>query len=778
MSEDTLKWSASFAIAPTLRTVKLQGDKLLLPPSALEQLLAAAPTVVSDPLHPVTSTFDPFNPYTFAAERQARSQFQERSQVLPHPLTFRLVNPENGRVTYAGIREFSAEDGEVVLSESLRESLGVKPTPVPSREPSPENDEDTEMANGETALAIEKSFGRITVVAKQLAKGTYVKLRPLEAGYDPADWKSLLEQYLRSNYTTLTNQEVLVVLGGRGIGGKKDEFRFLVDGFKPEGEAICIVDTDLEVDIEPLNEEQARETLKRIVAKSQRAPGTDQGSSVGGRLDFLKSQSGQVLDGDYVDFEVPSWDRTQGIEIELSGVDEVEEVDLYVSPHAPRQRAHPREDEYTFADTSSRYPKRMRIQPTNVELGDAEALWVSIHAYKSSESVEENAPSPKQFTIRVIPFDPSNDRATEETSAADEAHNAGDVQCKNCSQWVPERTLMLHENFCLRNNILCPQGCGQVFQKLSPEYQNHWHCPHDTSYGNTPVGLEKHNHQSHTPQTCANCDRTYSSLKTLASHRTSVCPGKLILCQFCHLEVPQEGDPDSPNPEAMLANLTPHELIDGGRTTECHLCNKIVRLRDMRVHLANHEHEKKNRPSPRICRNLLCGRTLDGTSHSGDTRAGTRIGNGPGNDIGLCSNCFGPLYVSMYDPEKKALRRRVERRYLQQLVTGCGKSFCKNMYCKNGRKNTGIEGNVTMKDALPMVKPFLEGLMGEDTPLHFCVDEGSQKKRGVAEMLAAERDLKGRSYGFEWCVAALEAEGGDIDKARTWLKGWAPVVAP
>lgn len=100
------------------------------------------------------------------------------------------------------------------------------------------------------------------------------------------------------------------------------------------------------------------------------------------------------------------------------------------------------------------------------------------------------------------------------------------------------------------------------------------------------------------------------------------------------------------------------------------------------------------------------------------------------------------------------------------------------MYCKNGRKNTGIEGNVTMKDALPMVKPFLEGLMGEDTPLHFCVDEGSQKKRGVAEMLAAERDLKGRSYGFEWCVAALEAEGGDIDKARTWLKGWAPVVAP
>ncbi|QDS75449.1 hypothetical protein FKW77_004057 [Venturia effusa] len=779
MSEDTLKWSASFAIAPTSTTVKLQGDKLLLPPSALEQLLAAAPTVVSDPLHPVTSTFDPFNPYTFAAERQARSQFQERSQVLPHPLTFRLVNPDNGRVTYAGIREFSAEEGEVVLSEALRESLGVKHTPAQSGKPSPVRDEDTYMANDEPGLAIEKSFGRVTVVAKQLAKGTYVKLRPLEAGYDSADWKSLLEQYLRSNYTTLTNQEVLVVPGGRGMGGKKDEFRFLVDGFKPEGEAICIVDTDLEVDIEPLNEEQARETLKRIVAKSQRAAGTDQGSSVGGILDYLKSSSGQVLDGDYVDFEISSWDRTQGIEIELSGVNEDEEVDLYVSPHAPRQRAHPREDEYTFADTSSRYPKRIRIQPTNVELEGAEALWVSVHAYKSVESDGNSVPSPKQFTLRAVPFDSHSPSPKDEAPVVDETPSPGDVQCKNCLQWVPGRTLMLHENFCLRNNILCPQGCGQVFQKRSTEYQNHWHCPHDSSYGNTTLGLQKHTHQSHTPQTCANCDRTYSSLKTLASHRTSVCPGKLILCQFCHLEVPQEGDPDSPNPEAMLANLTPHELIDGGRTTECHLCNKIVRLRDMRVHLANHEHEKKNRPPPRLCRNLLCGRTLDGTSHGGDTRAGTRMGNGPGNSINLCSTCFGPLYVSMYDPENKALRRRVERRYLQQLVTGCGKPFCKNPHCKNGRKNTGVEGSVTMKDALPMVKPFLEGLMGEGTtPLHFCVDEGSQKRRGLAELLAAERDWKGQSYGFEWCVAALEAEGGDLDRARAWLKGWAPVVGP
>jgi hypothetical protein len=401
---------------------------------------------------------------------------------------------------------------------------------------------------------------------------------------------------------------------------------------------------------------------------------------------------------------------------------------------------------------------------------------VSVRAYSDAEDIQDDSASrgpPKSFSIRVIPFDPS---AGEDVSqSSNSPPNPEDVQCKNCHQWVPQRTLILHENFCLRNNILCPKGCDQVFQKRSEAWQDHWHCPHDSAYGNTPLSKSQHDHMSHTPQTCPSCDRSYSSITALATHRTSICPGKIILCQFCHLEVPQEGDPDEPNHEAMLSGLTPHELADGGRTTECHLCDKIVRLRDMRVHLANHELEKNNRPEPRLCRNVLCGRTLDGTSHNGDTRAGTRMGNGPGNDVGLCNTCFGPLYVAMYDPESKALRRRIERRYLTQLVTGCGKKWCKNEFCKTGRQNLGIEGTVTMKDALPMIKPHLEGLNNSALPLHFCTDEGSQRRKGLAELMAAETGLKGEIYSLEWCTAALEAEAGDLDKARAWLKGWAPM---
>ncbi|KAJ8104635.1 hypothetical protein OPT61_g10652 [Boeremia exigua] len=426
-----LQWSAQFALAPHTRSTQLPGDKILLPPSALEQLLAAAPVVTFDSDRPHITSFDPFNPYTHAAERQARAQFQDRHQQLPHPLTFRLVNPDNGRVVHAGIREFSAEEGQIVLSSFLRDALGIAAGSVESSRgtsPNGHNGSDVAMGDGEPVNGAAST--NITVHAKQLPKGTFVKLRPLEAGYDPEDWKSLLEEHLRSNFTTLTNGEVLVVYGGRGPGGKREEFRFLVDGFKPEGDGICVVDTDLEVDIEALNEEQARETLKSIVAKRQKAPGTNEGSSVGGPIDIFKGKDAQVLEGEFVDFELASWDRSQGLEITLSGVDEEEEVDLYISPYSTQQRVRPRDDEHVFADTSSHFPKRIRIQPTNAELDGAEALWISVHAYPS----ESASSTPKPFHLKVSVFDPKAETTTEKGDTDDASHGADEETPQSVSK--------------------------------------------------------------------------------------------------------------------------------------------------------------------------------------------------------------------------------------------------------------------------------------------------------------------------------------------------------
>jgi Ubiquitin fusion degradation protein UFD1/Amino-terminal Zinc-binding domain of ubiquitin ligase E3A len=741
-----LKWSASLSVSPN-PPANLTGDKILLPASALEALLAAAPLTDSPPdTHARPWTF---NPHTYPASRL----IPERNPTLPHPLTFRLVNPLNGRIVFAGIREFSAEEGHVVVSEGLRRALGLE-----NADNTPRQDV---AVNGDA-----REGSKISVIAKQLPKGTFVKLRPLEAGYDSDDWKALLEQHLRNNYTTLTKGDVLIIPGGSGNTSSDENFRFLVDEFRPDSDGICIVDTDLEVDIEALNEEQARETVKKRAAKLK--PGTSKGSSTGGTIDLFQAVEGHVLAGEYVDYELSSWDRSQGLEIELTSIDEGQDIDLFVSPFSPRQRAKPRENHYVFAQFDGLNPKRIQVQHTNAVLEDAESIRIAIHSYLPSNIPPSSTPI--SYTLRVNPLDSTKAPQTATT------HNLDEVQCKNCRQWVPARTLILHENFCYRNNILCPHGCEQVFQKSSSAWKDHWHCPHDSAWGNTSHSQSKHNAYVHTRTTCPDCGRGYSSLATLSTHRTGLCPSKLILCRFCHLTVPQEGDPDSPDPAASLSGLTPHELADGARTTDCHLCGKIVRLRDMRAHLAHHELSKSSRLPPRICANKLCGFSRDGTAKSGDTRV-SRKGTDAEHDLGLCPRCFGPLYVSLHDPDGKALRRRAERRYLTQLVTGCGKSWCTNDMCRTGRANLGMpEQGRNIKEALPLVKPVVDALTAaaavpgaETVPLKFCVDEACQRNRTIAEFLAAEG-----VYALEWCVGAVEAAGGELGGTREWLGNWAP----
>ena len=506
------------------------------------------------------------------------------------------------------------------------------------------------------------------------------------------------------------------------------------------------------------------------------------GNSAGGGILIGQRIPGRVLTGEYVDYAIEEWDRSHGLEVELEAEDPDLAFDLFVSPAGPKQRARPREEEYLFGDVSATSAKRIKIEHTNTSLEDAEALWISVRGCH----VDENTSAPMSYFVEINST--SDNKTSELDPPLDEstAAHRDDVRCKNCNQWVPQRTMILHENFCLRNNVVCPQ-CSRVFQKSSYSWQNHWHCPRDAAYGFSSSQREHHDAHFHIPQTCRDCNYEAANMRDLAHHRTTTCPAKLILCQFCHLIVPQQGpdDPDPSTPEVILSGLNPHELADGARTTECHLCAKIVRLRDMSTHLRHHDLQRLSRIKPRLCRNVNCGRTIDHVAKNGEVRQQ----QSPSNDLGICETCFGPLYVSMYDPDGKALRRRVERKYLTQLLTGCGQRWCGNEYCRTARagKGVGDEGKVTSKEALVMVKPLLEGLTRHGgSQVYFCTDESSQRRRSLAELIAAEagreefaRKGKGKEsesggYELEWCTAALDAEGGDLDRARQWLKDYAP----
>ncbi|KAM9874577.1 ubiquitin fusion degradation protein [Verticillium dahliae] len=746
----SITWSASFSVVPPARSAPkdLRGDKILLPQSALEHLLAAS----RSPSHPnqtFSSSRDPFNPY---ATHQS-GPYHETSQ-LPNPLTFRLVNPINGNAVHAGIREFSAEEGQVALGPYLMEALGIDSSMFASES---DIDSDAHATSDQS-----KAYPRITIHAKHLPKGTYVRLRPLEAGYNPDDWKSLLERQLRQSFTTLTKDAVLAVRGVKG-----EQFQFLIDKFSPEGDGICVVDTDLEVDIEALNEEQARETLRQIMAQEE--TGSANGSSKGGTLDMWKPIDGQVVPGQYVDFQLPSWNRSAPLIIELSGMSNPDSLDLFVSPKSSRQRALPRDLEHVFGEISVARSgmKTIILNPTNVELEDADQLLIAVHGYPNSVS---SGSATLSFTLRARSAAVVSDPPSTTSGDSSTSHSLDDEQCQNCRQWVPSRTILLHQNFCRRNNVICPR-CKSVFKKGSPEWEAHWHCEFDDEFGDTAASKAKHDAQRHSECQCSSCGMTVPSLVELALHRTSVCPGKLILCRFCHLEVPQEGDPLSPSAEVILSGLSAHEVADGARTTECHLCNKIVRMRDMSAHMKHHELDKVSRRKPDVCRNANCGRTLHGVGPLGAVGAGTTMGQGPSNDIGLCSLCFGPLYVSMHDPRGKALRRRIERRYLSQMMTGCGKSWCANQWCKTGRANAALEAKAASAQAvLPLVKPLVENVPLLDEPLFFCVDERNQTSRKLATVLASDN-----VWEQEWCIAACEAAAGDLGKAREWLHDWAPM---
>lgn len=721
-AEPPLRWSASFSLLPeeAVRSINLSGDKIILPQSALEQLLAANEASTATTTSRYGHGFQ--HPFSVANGNNQRQ--------LPNPLIFRLVNPKNKTEVYAGIREFSAPDDTVGLSPYLQTALGIG------------SEDSSEVAE-------------IQVHAAVLPKGTFARLRPLEAGYNPDDWKPLLERQLRHNFTSLTKDTQLIVNGVHG-----ERYQLLVDKLSPEGPGVCVVDTDLEVDVEALNEDQARETMQHLINS---ANGQGSKNATGGELNIWKDAEFAIVAGSYVDFALPSWDRSQFITFTLSNIPESVNVDLFISPKSSRQRAFPRITEHVFGnfDEAIDGSKIISISPTNIELENAEALLVSVY------SETENTAGPVQLKLRASIG--SQVRPEESNSSNEQTYGPEEAQCANCQKWLQKQKMVLHEAFCRRNNVLCRQ-CQKVFQKGSHEWEAHWHCEHDAAHGASAASKERHNYIYHADVSCPGCPFTTNSMPDLARHRTTTCPAKIILCQFCHLEVPQEGDPFQVSPEVALSGLTAHELADGSRTTECHLCNKIVRLRDMETHMKHHEMDKVGKSLPRLCRNANCGRTQYGVGSRGQVLTQMAQDNPQRNDLNLCAVCFGPLYVSMHDPEGKALRRRIERRYLGQLMTGCGKSYCRNEWCKTGRSNQGrdVLGS-SSKDALSATKPLMLALADLSEPVYFCVDEASQRQRNVAEMLAAEK-----AWDFEWCIAAAEAEKGQVTGMRDWLQAWAP----
>ncbi|CAH1758123.1 23751_t:CDS:2 [Entrophospora sp. SA101] len=173
----------------------LEGDKLLLPPFVLEEILRAGSGSKSD---------------GFAIATHDRDDSDFSNTHLPYPIVFQIFNPKTRLITHGGVKEFNSADEKAYLPPWMYDSLSLK--------------------EGE----------EVTIRLKELPKGTWARFRPMTMDYkDIMDYRAAFEAYLRSYYTTLTTGEILT------IKQADNSYQFLVDSLKPE-DAVQIVDTDLE----------------------------------------------------------------------------------------------------------------------------------------------------------------------------------------------------------------------------------------------------------------------------------------------------------------------------------------------------------------------------------------------------------------------------------------------------------------------------------------------------------------------------------------------------
>ncbi|KAI7831776.1 ubiquitin fusion degradation protein UFD1-domain-containing protein [Gamsiella multidivaricata] len=440
-------WSSTFTVGPPTATSK--GDKIILPQSALESIIKAHAEAPPPPLPQFDPTYDPtswenhpsqnYNPYE-----------SRKPQELPSPLTFQIRNPANRLLTHGGVKEFSAEDGQVRLPDWMMSSLLLSPG------------------------------DQVMVKYAALPKGTWAKFRPLSADYmEILDFRALLEAVLRSNYTTLTRGEVLKVHQGT------KEFGFVVEELKPEpGEAVCITDTDLEVDIEPLDADMHdASTTGGHATYSNGGSKAGKGMANKQTLRIGSEAQGQVTVEDYQRWTVDVPNRKSGIRITVEA-QEPGDLDVLVSTRAPVGL-----QDHIWADFGTLGARTITIPASDQDYAtqqDSQTIHIGVYGRAPSTTSGSSSSSGEVLYSILVQYhdeDTSSGMASassvsESASVGGEVPNkgaAGYQECSNCGSWIPERTMMLHSNFCLRNNVKCDR-CGEVMKK--EEFQNHFHCDH------------------------------------------------------------------------------------------------------------------------------------------------------------------------------------------------------------------------------------------------------------------------------------------------------------
>ncbi|KAJ3411058.1 hypothetical protein HDV05_002849 [Chytridiales sp. JEL 0842] len=748
-------WSRHLTLVPT---PSLQGDRIRLSQDALESLLQAS----------------------------------SAGNSLPSLLIFEILNTKTNVKVYGTVREFTARDPSTVeVGVAMAESLGLQSDKIPKSSISATS---SSSSSGHTPSEVEDMIvddsiqptttheqddSQVRVKLVSLPKASYLKIAPLDPDYlQIPDLRPLLESHLRQNYAVISQGETLVV----PTHLSKPFHRFLITNVQPAPACVCI-DVDVNLEVVPLDMDLAEEAVRRklnlpSLSASSATPSGVMGDEVLEVPLIQESQSqgkgkapatladiqDQKLVGVYKGV-VPSSHGWAYFKVRHSK--DVTNYVIQLEPTGP----NPEADADVFVSLNVERPTEMDHHFANVDYGLSKVHFSMAEAVERKMEVPyiyiavKNANSnnaPTAFTLTICPtseappplFNPL------ETPQSPTPPPPTHTICPNCSAPVPKTTLVMHEAFCRRNNIVCTQCKAAnrstfVFQKSSME--EHWHCPSCPYIADDLASKTKHLDAVHTPHSCT-CDPSVSlPLHDLALHRRTSCPTRLILCRYCHLTLP--AGPPSTLPQDLLIDphMGTHESQCGSRTIQCTQCTHYIPLKNIPTHALLHQHQKQSQPPPPLCTNTPCSRFRDPKFP---------------NSMHLCSACYKPFWSPRYDEGDKKLVEKMVGVYHSQLMRGCGLSFCKNQECKTGKGGEGVEMDSTgaAVRAVGLVKRsavFQKDV--REVMYAFCV-----KEEKVAKRRQAAEELKHLGFRVEWCVKALEVCADKTEDAVNWLLREAP----
>ncbi|CAJ1971156.1 unnamed protein product [Sphenostylis stenocarpa] len=435
--------------------------------------------------------------------------------------SFQDTNKDNQGTTHSGVLEFTADEGQVGLPPHVRNNLfseGASESPL------------------------------VEVRYVWLPKGTYAKLQPERVGFsDLPNHKAILETSLRQ-HATLSQGDILTVNYGELA------YKLRVLELKPSS-SVSVLETDIEVDIvDPdTSSEKADEHVLIPLA-------------------FGMSQSGTVEEGKFVyyKFSIDNnviWEKLSSgnscIEVKLESETGGGDTDLFISKHPlifPTRHQH----EWSSHDIGA---KSLILSSKDKSLGTG-TYSIGIYGFKGLT----------KYKISAVVRDNFNQKVGQQASSSVSSVEMDTEQCTNCKHYIPTRTIALHEAYCRRHIVVCQHaGCGVVLR--IEEFKNHIHCDR-CGQAFQQVELEKHMKVFHEPLHCP-CGIVLEK-EQMVEHQASVCPVRLITCQFCG-DMVQAGN-SAIDVRDRLRGLSEHESICGSRTAPCDSCGRAVMLKDMDIH--------------------------------------------------------------------------------------------------------------------------------------------------------------------------------------------------